>query len=149
MYLPLVGAVVGAVRENLHRYFYALGLQLSTGATANNRYFASLHQVWQHLDTCLYTNALAAPSAIHDGQTINNNPRTQSFVNVIKGPNKLRDSYAHDFYSWLVDDDVFSSVWRYGRWPHKPLAWTSLNCYNRFATLTKIAVLLRVARGVV
>lgn len=35
-YLPLVGAVVGAVRDNLHRYSFTLGFQLFTEATSNN-----------------------------------------------------------------------------------------------------------------
>lgn len=85
---PLVGGVVTAVRDNPHRHFYALRLQLFTGATANNRYLTSLHQLWQHLETCLYTNVLATPSPIHDGKAKSAKPNSYgpSSINVVKGP---------------------------------------------------------------
>lgn len=55
MHHPLAGAVVEAVRDALHWYFYTMRLLLFTGATANDRCFMSLNRLWRHLDTYLYT----------------------------------------------------------------------------------------------
>lgn len=66
MYRLLVGAVVSAVRVNLNRYFHhLLVLRLVIGVTASTRYFTSLDHLWQHLETCIYSNAYASPPPPH------------------------------------------------------------------------------------
>lgn len=123
VYLPAVICVVAAVRANIYRYFHTVNVELFTGESMNNRFFTSLPHLWRHLERCLYTNALAAPSPTQNGRVNHPNSRGFSSVHVVKGPAQSKDPLTGNVNSWPADDGLFLLC---GLSPHKPLVVTCL-----------------------